>query len=106
MEKNGSLEIVAPDLPQGASIRYKSHLASTMWEQGWAYDGATSGTTGQSRRMEAIIIELVNAPGYEVMYRTRGEGYNWTNWKVGGQIAGTTGQAKRMEAIEIKIIKY
>ena len=101
-----AIEIVAPDLPQGASIRYKSHLASTMWEQGWAYDGATSGTTGQSRRMEAIIIELVNAPGYEVMYRTRGEGYNWTNWKVGGQIAGTTGQAKRMEAIEIKIIKY
>ena len=56
--------------------------------------------------MEAIIIDLVNAPDYDVMYRVRGEGYGWTEWKTGGQIAGTTGQGKRMEAIEIKLIRH
>ena len=101
-----AIEIIAPDLPEGASIRYKAHLAGTMWNQGWVYDGATAGTTGQSRRMEAIIIDLVNAPDYDVMYRVRGEGYGWTEWKTGGQIAGTTGQGKRVEAIEIKLIRH
>lgn len=101
-----AIEIIAPDLPEGASIRYKTHLADTMWSQDWVYNGTMSGTTGQSRRVEAIIIELVNAPDYDVMYRVRGEDYGWTNWTTGGQIAGTTGQGKRMEAIEIKLIKH
>ena len=68
-----AIEIIAPDLPEGASIRYKAHLAGTMWNQGWVYDGATAGTTGQSRRMEAIIIDLVNAPDYDVMVGLNGK---------------------------------
>jgi hypothetical protein len=40
-----------------AGITYRAHVAYNGWMD-WASDGATAGTTGESRRMEAIKIKL------------------------------------------------
>ena len=72
----------------------------------WVIGGNVGGTTGLSKRMEAIMIELTNGLElkYDVYYRVHVQDYGWMNWVKNGEIAGTTGQAKRIEAIEIKIM--
>ena len=45
-----------------SAVRYQSHVASLGW-MGWVYDGNVSGTTGQSRRMEAIRVWLTGTCG-------------------------------------------
>jgi uncharacterized protein YjdB len=71
----------------------------------WVQDGATAGTTGQSRRMEAIRIRMTNAPaGYRVVYQAHVQNIGWMDWVQDGAIAGTTGRSLRMEAIRIRVI--
>jgi len=40
------------------SIRYRAHVENIGW-QDWVSNGATAGTSGQAKRVEAVMIELV-----------------------------------------------
>lgn len=80
-------------------IKYKVHIEEIGWT-GWIESGQVAGTTGENKRIEAIIIE--GKEGIELSYRVHVEDIGWTEWVQGGQEAGTTGQCKRIEAIEIK----
>lgn len=81
------------------SVRYQTHLQDMGWIS-TVYDGKTSGTTGQARRMEAISIALAGVDG-KLSYQVHCETYGWLNRVSEGTISGTTGQGKRMEAIVI-----
>lgn len=65
-------------------------------------NGNVAGTTGQSKRMEAIKIDLNGIDG-ELKYQVHVQDYGWLTENKEGQIAGTTGQSKRMEAIIINL---
>ena len=84
-------------------IGYKTHVQDYGW-QGTKYDGQTSGTSGQCKRLEAIQISLSN-PLYSgsIQYQTHVQDYGWQSWKADGQTSGTSGQCKRLEAIKIKL---
>lgn len=84
-------------------IRYQTHVQTYGW-QDWKYDGVMSGTTGQSKRLESIKIQLVD-PKYEgsIQYKTHVQTYGWQDWVEEGDASGTTGEAKRLEAIQIKL---
>ena len=91
------------------NVTYSSHVQSYGWMNPVA-DGKRSGTTGQSKRMEAFKVFVgnpVDAAGYpiegSVTYRAHSQSYGWMDWVQEGQIAGTVGQAKRLEAIQIKL---
>ena len=84
-----------------ASVGYQTHLKDLGWIN-TVYDGQIGGTTGQSRRMEAIIIDLNNIDG-NLNYQVHVQDYGWLGKVSEGQIAGTTGQSKRMEAIIINL---
>ena len=73
---------------------------------GWVKNGATAGTTGLSRRVEAIEIKLdeETAKDFDVEYRVHAQDIGWMGWVKNGATAGTTGQSKRLEAIEIKLV--
>lgn len=93
-------------------ISYKTHVQAYGWGT-TVYDGDLSGTTGQSKRMEAITLSLSGTSDQsELQYQVHMQTYGWQDdWTTGGNIAGTTGQAKRLEAIRIKLtgtmaIKY
>ena len=81
-------------------------MQSIGW-QGWKHDGQLSGTSGQSKRLEAIQIRLTgnNADLYDVYYRVHAQTYGWMGWVKNGEPAGTAGQAKRLEAIQIIIVQ-
>ena len=84
-------------------VKYRSHVQDIGW-QGYTMDGQMSGTTGKSYRVEAMNIELINAPSNaKILYRAHIQDIGWQNWKSNGEMAGTSGKSLRMEAIEIKL---
>ena len=87
-----------------ASIQYQTHVQTYGW-QGYVADGAVSGTTGQSKRLEGIRIRLGDScvPG-SVKYRTHIQTYGWEkDFSKDDAMSGTSGQSKRLEAIEIAL---
>ncbi len=82
-------------------VSYQSHVQDIGW-QGYVSDGALSGTTGQSKRLEAIQIQLDEGKT-GITYRTHVQDYGWMNWVSNGTISGTSGESKRLEAIEIQL---
>ena len=86
-------------------VIYTAHSKDVGW-QGARKDGATAGTTGQSRRLEAMTIKLTggeDALSGGISYRAHVQGTGWQGWVSDGSIAGTTGQARRLEAFQVKL---
>lgn len=86
-------------------VQYQTHVQTIGW-QGLVSDGQDAGTVGQSKRLEAIKINLTGAlpAGASIQYEVQVQTYGWQNWVKDGQLAGTSGQSKRLEAIKIKLV--
>lgn len=92
------------------NVVYRTHVQSFGW-QGWKYNGQMSGTSGKSKRLEGINIELRNKDcSGDIVYTTHVQKYGWqgkledqSTWKKNGEMAGTSGEAKRLEAICINL---
>lgn len=98
-------------------VYYRVHVQTFGWLD-WTKNGAEAGTTGYSKRIEAVQITLVQkdgpAPGpvgYSlinntsgVVYQTHVQTYGWQGVRYNGDAAGTSGQAKRLEAINIRLL--
>lgn len=78
-------------------LSYQSHIQNIGWQETVLHNHI-SGTEGQSKRIEAIIIN--GLPGIE--YRVHMKKKGWGKWCKEGKIAGTVGESRRIEAIEIK----
>ena len=89
---------------QTPSVNYSTHVQDIGW-QGYVKDGSTAGTTGQSKRLEAIRIKLSNNTSYNgtIQYQTHIQDIGWQGWKMKDDTSGTSGQSKRLEAIRIKL---
>ena len=90
-----------PVFAAAPTVTYRTHVQTYGWK-GWVSNGATGGTTGEGKRMEAIQIKVSGVSG-GIQYRAHVQTYGWQNWVSNGATAGTTGQSKRMEAIQIKL---
>ena len=66
-----------------------------------------AGTSGQSKRLEAIKIKLSGeaANQYDIYYRVHAQSYGWLDWAKNGEAAGSEGYSKRLEGIEIRLVK-
>lgn len=87
-------------------ISYSSHVQDIGW-QDWKSNGDLSGTSNQSKRVEAIKIKLTGdvANYYDVYYRVHAQNYGWLDWAKNGEAAGTQGYSCRLEAIQIVLVK-
>ncbi|MBB6713531.1 glucosaminidase domain-containing protein [Clostridium gasigenes] len=84
-------------------VEYQTHIQDIGW-QDWKSNGDTSGTSGQSKRLEAIKININNIiSGASIEYRTHVQDYGWQPWKSNGELSGTSGESKRLEGIEIRL---
>ena len=101
-ESNQSVDGTTPASQNtSTSVKYESHVQDKGWQEE-KKDGELSGTTGESKRLEAVNISLVN-PEYQgnINYQAHVQDIGWQTTVWGGQVAGTTGQSKRLEAIRI-----
>lgn len=84
------------------SLIVSAHAANIGW-QPEVVDGMATGTTEQSRRLEAIKASLINNTGLtgSIMYSGHIAGIGWQEIKKDGDISGTTGQQRQIEAFRI-----
>lgn len=82
-------------------VSYQTHVQDIGW-QGYFSNGLVSGTSGQSKRLEAIRIKLENIAG-GIEYRTHVQDIGWQGWVANDQLSGTSGQSKRLEAIQVRL---
>lgn len=85
------------------TVQYKSHVSDLGWESSNASNGAVSGTTGQSRRIEALKASISNLDGLGITYRAHVQNIGWQNWVSNGAVSGTTGRGLQIEALEFKL---
>ena len=86
------------------SLSISSHVSEMGW-QPTVTDTMVSGTTEQSRQIEATRIALTNTTGIPggITYSSYLLGIGWQDFKPNNEISGTTGQSRRMEAIRIAL---
>jgi len=87
-----------------AAVLYRTHVQNIGW-QNYMRDGESSGTSGQSLRLEGINIKLGGAAGSGgIQYRTHIQNIGWEQqWKSNDEMSGTSGRALRLEAIQIQL---
>jgi uncharacterized protein YjdB len=84
-------------------VKYQSHIALIGW-QDWMSNGAVSGTTGQSKQIEAIRVKLYGLPGAKIEYRAHVKEIGWMPWVADGELSGTSGEKKRLEAFQMRLV--
>ena len=85
-------------LYEDEELRYKSHVQKLGWGD-WCKEGEACGTVGESKRMEAIVID---APSdWNIKYQVHCQTYGDMPVVADGEIAGTVGMSKRIESIKI-----
>jgi hypothetical protein len=83
--------------------RYDAHVQDIGWMEP-VYNGGTAGTVGLAKRLEAVRLDLVNAPaGTHAKVRVFVSTLGWGDWVSEGAIAGSTGQGLAMEGVEIAL---
>ena len=95
--------LMGSNFTENGTLSYRAHVENIGWMD-TVPDSATAGTTGQSLRMEGVIINLNDKNGNSMIsYRAHVQDDGWQDWHNSGELAGTVGQSKRLEALEIKL---
>ena len=85
-----------------AGIKYRAHVAYDGWLN-WSSDGETAGTTGESKRMEAVKIKLTGDAEGDVIYSAFVKDTGWTAEVKNSATAGSEGQSKQIEALKVRL---
>lgn len=104
-----AVTIQIDEAPEGlkGGIEYQVHVQDIGWMD-WVEGGESAGTSGQSKRLEGIRIDLYGqiSAYYTVQYQVHIQDYGDAQGFVNeGALAGTTGESKRLEEVQIKLVK-
>lgn len=103
-DTNVCIKAFTDDPSPSASTSYRTHVENEGW-QDWKNNGEMSGSSGQSRRLEAIAIKT-DSPDYDlgIKYKSHIENLGWEkDYQEDGSPSGTSGQSLRLEAIQIDL---
>ena len=87
------------EVKEEPKIKYRAHVQDDGW-QDWVADGKTAGTTGKSKRLEAIQI---NYKG-DVYAKAHLQDDGWVDYGkiTKDTVIGTTGESRRLEDLCLK----
>lgn len=89
------------NIQSGNYFLYKSHVENVGWTV-YSSLGLTTGTTGQSKRLEALrFTSNTFIDKFRAQAHVQNKG--WLPWIGYGDILGTVGEGRRLEAIRIDI---
>lgn len=84
-------------------VVYSTHVDTYGWLD-FVANGTTSAAEGNSKRIEAIKINLQDMLySGDIIYQTHVQNYGWLNNVSNGELSGTVGQGLQMEAINIRL---
>ncbi len=86
-----------------AQINYQAYTEGIGWMD-FVNNGEIAGTTGQSRRLEGLLINLKDGSQSAIQYRAHVQNYGWQGWKDSGEVAGIVGKNLRTEAVMIRLV--
>lgn len=90
----------------GTDVTYLAYVSWRGWQQ-QVQNGATAGTTGEGRRMEAAQLRIANGPSeMGICYQAHVKGKGWMTPSCDGKETGTIGENRRMEAIRIWLTRF
>lgn len=99
----GLFSIAKADTNSDVSIIYQGHVQNVGWQKTTS-NGQIEGTVGKSLRLEALKMNLSNAPkDMYITYQPHVQNIGWMNSVNAFQQAGTTGKSLRLEAIKIQL---
>ena len=85
------------------TLRYRGHVQGYGW-MNWVGDGELAGTTGESKRVEALQADLGDSGlTGEIRMNAHVQSYGWLGWVGEGELAGTMGEGKRVEAFQMSL---
>lgn len=102
-ESAPSIDVAVESKEAAPDVSYKSHISGIGWESTFTSNGSISGTTGQSRRIEALRVSLPNSEDLGIEYRSHVQNEGWQDWVSNGAVSGTTGKGLQIEAVELKL---
>ena len=100
-----ALSINRPSSDITGDMTYEAHVQDVGW-QGVRKNGSVAGSTGSSRRIEALSISLSGqlAEQYDVWYRLHIQDGGWLAWASNGQRSGSEGLSMRVEAVQVALM--
>lgn len=84
------------------SLTYKTHVQDIGW-QPLVSEGQLAGTTGQSKRIEGLVVNLSSKEFGNLQYRSHVQGIGWQKYVQSGSMTGTSGQSRRIEALQLQL---
>ena len=85
-------------------IQYEAHVSNIGWMSS-KRDGATAGTTGQSKSVEDLKVSILNpVEDGSVQINANVSGVGWQGWDTpSASEGGTTGQGRAVEAVRLRL---
>ena len=85
------------------AVKYQTYVNGSGWQTA-VEDGVTSGTTGQSKALEALKVTVTDAD-YDggIKYEAYMQTFTWNGEQSDGAVAGIAGGGKRMEAVRMSL---
>ena len=99
-----TLSAPEPSVANNTTLTYCAHVQDYGWMNP-VTSNQVAGTTGQSKRVEALKIGLpenLRSLG-DIRVETHVQDYGWIGAVGNNQLAGTTGQSKRVEALKVSL---
>lgn len=95
-----------PGVSTSGSVLYSAHVSDIGWQDQRA-DGATAGTTGQNRSVQAVKFSLSGEleSEYDIYYRAHVANIGWMGWAKNGESAGTVYGGIPVEALQVIIVQ-
>ncbi len=103
INKDGNMDIIdVGAILADVNIIGYGHIEGVGWQNN-IKSGATIGTTGQEKGLEAVRLKLAGGIDGSIEYCAHVQSVGWQNWVSNGNLAGTTGKTLPIEAIRIRL---
>lgn len=87
------------------TVNYSSYVRSSGWTNS-VKNGATAGTTGQSKKVEAVKMSISQMDNLGIQYSTHVSNVGWTSYVNGDAVSGQASAGKQVEAIKVQLTGY
>ena len=84
-------------------LNFQAYVEGIGWQNSVG-NGKFVGTVGEGKRIEALLINLMDGTNNMIQYNAHVQNVGWQGWRSSGEVAGTLGKNLRVEAISIRLV--